>query len=202
MRLRSTHALRRLPVLPALLVIAMVTLRARGGAASDAVSYSASAEPRVIDGGMFFSGEAVSEAEDVIRVIKQAYDRDVVVETFAAVPDDLKDQLTRDGKDKFYEDWLNRLARRRGVRGVFVLMTREPGRVQVGVDRDTRRRDFTVADREALREILARAFRMRQFDRGLLEGVRFVRARIALNTVPEPSPAVPVAGGERIEDRR
>jgi len=150
------------------------------------------ADPHVIDGGMFFSEEAVSEADDIIRSIKQGYDRDVVVDTYDSIPDDLKDDLARDGREKFYEDWLNRRARQLGVHGVFVLMTREPGRVQVGVDRPTRRRDFTVADRESLREILASAFRARQFDRGLLDGLRFVRQRMAENTSNPAGAPVPV----------
>ena len=153
---------------------------------------AAPAEPRVIDGGMFFSEEAVSEADDIIRSIRQAFGRDVVVETYAAVPDDLKDDLARDGRDKFYENWLNRRARQLGVRGVFVLMTREPGRVQVGVDRPTRVRAFTLADRESLREIFATAFRARQFDQGLLDGLRFIQDRMRENTAGEPKPTVPV----------
>lgn len=155
-------------------------------------AFAAGAEPRVSDGGVFFSREALSEAEDVIRLIRRAFDRDVVVETYAAIPEELKDDLARDGKEKFYENWLNRRAKVRGVRGVFVLMTREPGRVQVGVDRPTRRRLFTVDDRETLRGILASAFRARQFDRGLLEGVRFVRLRMAQNSAGERDPTVPV----------
>jgi hypothetical protein len=155
-------------------------------------SPAAAAEPHVFDGGLFFSDEAVSEADDVIRHIKRAYGRDVMVETYPAVPDELKGELARDGKDKFYENWLNRRARQLGVRGVFVLMTREPGRVQVGVDRATRRRAFTVADEESLRHILASAFRARQFDRGLLDGLRFVDRRMGENTAIDVKPAVPV----------
>ena len=47
-------------------------------------------EAGISDGGMFFSEEALSEAEDIIRAIRQSYGRDVVVETYAAVPEDLK----------------------------------------------------------------------------------------------------------------
>ena len=171
----------------ALVLAVALSLCLRGDAAAPSA-----ADPRVSDGGMFFSEEAVSEADDVIRGIKQSYDRDVFFETYAAVPDDLKDELARDGKEKFYEDWLNRRAGRLGVRGVFVLMTREPGRVQVGVDKATRGRAFTLPDRDALRETLGSAFRARQFDRGLLEGVRFIRQRMAENTAPDRSPTVPV----------
>ena len=170
-----------------------VSLSVRGDASTLSVS-----DPHVFDGGMFFSEEAISEADDMIRGIKQSYDRDVMVETYAGIPDDLKDELARDGRDKFYEDWLNRRARRLGVRGVFVLMTREPGRVQVGVDKSTRVHAFTPADGEALRETLGSAFRARQFDRGLLDGVRLIRRRMAENTAPGREPTVPVLTAEAI----
>jgi len=180
---------------PLLAVAALALLLGVRGDASP-LSFS---DPHVLDGGMFFSEEAVSEADGVIGAIKQAYDRDVMVETYSAVPDDLKDELARDGRDKFYENWLNRRAKLLGVRGVFVLMTREPGRVQVGVDRPTRARAFTVADRETLRETLGSAFRARLFDRGLLEGVRFIRRRMGENLAPGDGATVPVltddAGG-------
>ena len=166
---------------------------APAGSVATSPSASASmADVGVIDGGMFFSEEAVSEANDIVRVIRQSHERDVVVETFAAVPEDLKDELARDGRDRFYADWLERRAKQFGVRGVFVLITREPGRVQVGVDRLTRRRVFTAADGEDLRATVAGAFRARQFDRGLLEGLRLVRRRMDENTAADRNPTVPV----------
>ena len=170
------------------LLLGLAVFHARGAGA-------AAAERNIVDGGLFFSEEAVSEADDVLRHIKRAYGRDVMVETYPAVPDDLKAELARDGKDKFYENWLNRRARHLGVRGVFILMTREPGRVQVGVDRATRRRAFTPADEEALRQIMASAFRAKQFDRGLLDGLRFVGRRMGENSGVDVKPAVPVRAG-------
>jgi hypothetical protein len=173
----------------ALIGISVVTLACafRGDASPMSL-----ADAHVFDGGMFFSEEAVSEADDVIRGIRQAFDRDVMVETYAAVPDERKDELARDGRDKFYEDWLNRRAKQLGVHGVFVLMTREPGRVQVGVDKATRHRAFTLGDGEALKEILGSAFRAKQFDRGLLEGVRLIKRRMRENLSPDRGPTVPV----------
>jgi uncharacterized membrane protein YgcG len=151
------------------------------------------ATPQVADGAMLFSEEAVSEANDIIRLIRQSYGRDVMVETYPEVPADLKDELQRDGKEQFYADWLERRAAQLGVRGVFILITRQPGRVQVGVDRATRRRTFTIQDREALRETLVTAFRARQFDDGLLDGLRLVRRRMEQNTLRDRNPTVPVA---------
>lgn len=149
--------------------------------------------PRVSDGAGLFSAEALSEAGDIIRHIKEAYGRDVMVETYAQVPPELQAALERDGKEKFYDDWLNRRAKELKVRGVFVLVTRTPGRVQVGVDPSTRRRAFPDDDRDALREMLLVAFRMKQFDQGLLDGLRFARERIEANTTRDRGPSVPVA---------
>src|SRR3712207_6057556 len=111
---------------------------------------AAESEGVVNDAGRLFSAAALSEAADLVRSIQAFHDRDVYVETYAEVPEHLKADLERDGREKFYDDWLNRRARQLGVRGVFVLITRTPGRVQVGVDKATQRRAFTPDDRDAL----------------------------------------------------
>ena len=144
------------------------------------------------DGGGFFSAATLSEAAELVRSIRSYHGRDVYVETYAEVPEALKDDLARDGREKFYDDWLNRRARQLGVRGVFVLVTRTPGRVQVGVDKATQRRAFTPDDRDALRDALVAAFRASRYDRGLLDGLRFVRRKLDENTAREESPVTPV----------
>lgn len=148
----------------------------------------------IADGGRFFSPEARSEANDVVNAIRTTHDRDVRVETYGDVPSHLQDDLARDGFDKFYDDWLNRRARQLGVHGVFILVTRSPGRVQVGVDRATQRRALTAADREVLHEILGVAFRDGRYDQGLLDGLRFVKQRLDHNTSRQATPTVPVTG--------
>ena len=152
---------------------------------------------QIDDAAKFFSAEAVSEANDIVRAIESLYERDVRVETYDEVPDALKDDLARDGREKFYDDWLNRRAKALGVRGVFVLITRTPGRVQVGVDKATQRRAFTADDTDALREALVTAFRAGRHDRGLVDGLRFVRRRLDENTARDRSAIVPVARGRR-----
>jgi uncharacterized membrane protein YgcG len=151
------------------------------------------AEAEVADGGGFFSAEALSEAGDIVLSIQSLYGRDVRVETYAEVPEQLKARLRRDGQDKFYDDWLNGRARALGVRGVFILVTRTPGRVQVGVDKPTQRRAFSAGDRDALRDALATAFKAGRYDQGLLDGLKFVRRRLDENAARDRSPGVPVA---------
>ena len=156
---------------------------------------AADGDGQIDDAARFFSAEAVSEANDIIHAIESLYERDVRVETYQEVPESLKDDLARDGREKFYDDWLNRRAKELGVRGVFVLITRTPGRVQVGVDRATRRRAFTADDADALRQALVTAFRAGRHDRGLVDGLRFVRRRLDENTARDRNAIVPVARG-------
>ena len=48
---------------------------------------------------------------------------------------------------KFYDDWLNRRARQLGVHGVFILITRTPGRVRREGRRDGAAHGRTVVRR-------------------------------------------------------
>jgi uncharacterized membrane protein YgcG len=146
------------------------------------------------DAGGFFSAAALADAADVVRSIESFHGRDVRVETYAEVPADLKEDLERDGREKFYDEWLNRRAGQLGVRGVFVLVTRTPGRVQVGVDKSTRRHFFGADDRDALRDQLAAAFRAARYDQGLLDGMRFVRRRMDEHAAARNAPIAPVTG--------
>ena len=184
MAYNARRVVSRMPVL----AVALALLAAPAARAADA---------EVADGGGFFSAEALSEAGDIILAIQSLYERDVRVETYAEVPESLKARLQRDGQDKFYDDWLNRRAKALGVRGVFILVTRTPGRVQVGVDKTTQRRAFKAEDRDALRDALSTAFKAGRYDQGLLDGLRFVRRRLDENAARDRSPGVPVASANR-----
>jgi hypothetical protein len=173
-------------------IVSLVLLAPMITALAPLPARAAESEGLVHDGGAFFSAAALSEAAEIIRSIAAFHGRDVYVETYAEVPEHLRADLARDGREKFYDDWLNRRARQLGIRGVFVLVTRAPGRVQVGVDKATQRRAFTPDDRDALRDALVTAFRASRYDQGLLDGLRFVRRRMDENTAAEASPVTPV----------
>ena len=91
----------------------------------------------VLDGGDMFSDAAVEKADGVIRQIKQAYGKDVVVETYRSIPADLRAEFQKRGKEAFYAEWLAQRAKALGIDGVFILITREPGRFQLGVGGET-----------------------------------------------------------------
>ena len=176
---------------PAARAVALMVVAATSCCGGAVLAGESDAE--IADDAGFFSAEARSEAADIILSIQSLYEQDVRIETYPEVPQHLRDDLAREGKEKFYDDWLNRRARTLGVRGVFILITRTPGRVQVGVDKSTERRGFGAADRDAVRDALVTAFRAKRYDQGLLDGLRFVRRRLDEHAARPRSPSVPVA---------
>jgi len=122
---------------------------------------------QVRDDGKFFSADAISRANDMISRINREYGKGLIVETYERIPTDLQDEFQRYGKNSFYGRWLDVRAKSLGLDGVFILMTKDPSHLQVGVGRATRDQEFTVADREQLREMMAAQFRNKRFDAGL-----------------------------------
>src|SRR4051794_15508094 len=87
--------------------------------------------PVVLDGGDFFKLETIDKANAVIRHIKQTSGKDLMVETYATVPDQMRADYERKGRDVFFNDWLVQRALALKVDGLFILISREPGRLQI-----------------------------------------------------------------------
>jgi hypothetical protein len=128
-------------------------------------------DPQVRDDAGFFSPSAIRQANDIIRQIKTVHNKDFMIETYPGIPPEMQGQYSDQNKDQFFQEWNTRRAQQLGVNGVYVLITKEPGHVEVGVGKETRQRAFTLADRDRVRDILLRAFRAKQFDQGLLSAV-------------------------------
>src|SRR5262249_4084650 len=140
--------------------------------------------PRVRDGAGFFSPETVKRADEVIREVKHSDHKDLLVETFRHAPEgEQKEATSSDPKVKarFFADWAVRRARAEGVNGIYVLITREPGHVEVAVGNHTRS-VFPDEDRHRLTRILLDHFKKKQYDEGLIEAVRYVRSTLASKT--------------------
>jgi uncharacterized membrane protein YgcG len=144
-------------------------------------------KPIVVDGGELFSQKTVDDANAAIRLIKQAYGKDVMVETYPTIPADLQADFQRKGKEAFYSDWVESRAKALGVNGVMILITRDPGRLQVVVDPGTKPQRLTREDQDEIRNIMVAAFRDRKFDEGLTAGIERVRARLE-QTEPRKPP--------------
>jgi uncharacterized protein len=168
--------------LPALLIAPLLLL---AGA-----SHALAASSGVRDEARFFSPDAVDQANQIIQQINERHGKDLLIETFPQIPPDMKSQFDQLGKDPFFEQWARTRFQSQGVDGVYLLVCRNPGHIQLEVGDKTRLRLFTLVDRNRGTGILLSAFRNKQYDQGLLQFVRFVQQRMDANASAAGSGAV------------
>jgi uncharacterized membrane protein YgcG len=135
----------------------------------------------VQDDAGLFSDDAVRQANFDLREIKQKYGKDLLVETHAALPAELKSQVNAQNKDKLYADWAQQRGRAAKLDGVIVLITREPSHLQIGVGNKTQQKAFSLRDRDRMRDQMLTSFRQKQYDQGLLGAVQMYRQTLADN---------------------
>lgn len=157
------------------------------------------------DEAHFVKHQTIDQIDQVLQEIHDRSGKDLMIETFASIPDDLKPNLQKDGKDRFYTTWARSEAYQLGVNGVIILITGDPAHLQIEVGNDTQRQAFTIADRDELVKKLAGAFGAKDFDGGLLMAAQFVRDRMAQNlggqrapatTQPASTPTAPKTGAQ------
>jgi hypothetical protein len=145
--------------------------------------------------------ETIDKANATIRQIKRTFHRDVMIEVYANVPKELEADFQRNGKEQFFADWVISRARALQANGLFILIVKNPGRLQVEVGQETQKKDLTLADAAELRQVMVKSFQRSQFDRGLLDGLDFIVRRLERNTgVPAGMPP-PGPNGRRQEGR-
>jgi uncharacterized membrane protein YgcG len=140
--------------------------------------------PEVQDGAGFFKPETIAKVNDALADIGKKHKKDLLIETYATVPPDkvaAVKAMDKEARTQFFQDWGNSRARRRRVDGIYVLITKEPGHIQVEVGRETQKAAFTTKDRDRLRDILIEAFQKKEYDRGLLDAVQFVEKTLDEN---------------------
>src|SRR4029079_4921908 len=81
-------------------------------------------------------------------------------------------------KGRFFANWAVERARMEGVNGIYVLITREPGHVEVAVGNQTHT-VFPNEERHRLSQLLLTHFRNKEYDAGLLAAVKDVRSVLA-----------------------
>lgn len=133
--------------------------------------------PPVKDEAKFFSAEALEKANKKIRQLYTDFACDVVVETVPAVPADLEAKYKELGRDKFFLEWAGKRAGELGVNGVYVLVCKMPGRVEV-FPHGPRKRLFGAAGREQIVNKMLGPFRDKKFDEGLLAALDSIEAML------------------------
>jgi TPM domain len=133
--------------------------------------------PEIRDEGKFFSPEAVKKANEQIRDLFAKYGKDLLIESFASVPADKLDKVkamtSAEKTDYFHKQAVER-ARQRVVKGVYVLITREPTFLYIEITPDARE----VFATQPLREVLLSNFREKRFDEGLAALVKAVQEKL------------------------
>ena len=134
----------------------------------------ARANQGIFDTAHFFSGPALKQANDEIYQLKQATGYDLLVQTWPAIPANLQDRFSSMSADSFYDQWIIAQAERLNVKGVFILIVKDPAHLQVGVGGQTSRTVFFPSDREQLSQQLVADFKNHNFDGGLTTAVQTV----------------------------
>jgi uncharacterized membrane protein YgcG len=145
------------------------------------------------DEAHFAKRQTIEQIDQILQDIHQRSGKDLMIETFASIPDDLKPNLQKEGKDPFYTKWARTEAYELGVNGVIILITGDPAHLQIEVGNDTQLRAFTIADRDELVKKLAESFGAKDFDGGLLMAAQFVRDRMARNLAGSAPPTTRTA---------
>ena len=152
------------------------------------------------DNAEFFSDSAKKEAMLKISEIETQFKKELLVETFTAIPEELKkgvDLTDKPSSKKMYEQWAMRESKKQKVNGIYVLLSTEPSHLEIVVGNDTEKKAFTLKDRDSLASLMLRKLREKQNDEALLECVKYVSTTMAshaisnsrVNNVATPSPS-------------
>jgi uncharacterized membrane protein len=144
-----------------------------------AASYAAGAG--VADNAHLFKPETVTAADQIIQQIQSQQKHDVLVETYSAIPDDLKGQYSPDRKAQFFGQWAEQIGKQNSITGIVILICMNPGHVEVALGNKTRQRAFTSRDKDDVVAQLASAFKGKNYDAGILDALRTIQSRMASN---------------------
>jgi hypothetical protein len=137
--------------------------------------------PPIKDEAKLFSAEALDKANKKIKDIYRAARKDVVIETYAAVPEGKKVPEEPKKKMEFFRDWARARTKELGVNGIYILISTNPRALYVQVDPVTRKKAFPAKDRKKLEQKLLGSFKEKKFDAGLLEGLDVIASALKAN---------------------
>ncbi|MGA2255879.1 MAG: TPM domain-containing protein [Thermoguttaceae bacterium] len=155
-------------------------------------AWAAGDRPAVRDDAGFFAPDTVRKANEDILALQKQFKVDLLIETVASVPSDKVNQvrgMNAGERDQFFSAWALNRARAAGIRGVYVLICKVPGHLQVEVGKETQKQAFTPENCNKLRDLLMARFKDKDYDKGLLAAIAMVGDTVQRN-VPPTSTAV------------
>lgn len=145
------------------------------------VADSAWASHGVNDDGKFFSADAVERASQKIKDLFRDYQKDLLIDTVPEIPPSLKAQYDKEGKKAFFLGWSRKRAEDVKVKGIYVFLCRQPGHLEIEVDRLTRERGFPLAERDRLVQKLLPLLKDKKYDEALKEAVDVISSTLQSN---------------------
>jgi hypothetical protein len=155
------------------------------------------------DDAGFFSQKALDTANARLADLKKETGKEVRIETFKTVPGGKADEVAkmdRAERAKFFEKWARERATAEHAKGIFILICRQPGHVQIEDDKQTREQGFGNTERAELRDKILAGFRDKEYDKGLVDGVDFV-VREVKKLKPKAQATGTAAGAHRGDQR-
>ena len=142
------------------------------------------ATPKISDEAGFFSKEAVEKATDKLNDIQRRFKVEVVIETYAAIPDAMKADYKPENKADYFKQWAEKRAMHQSVKGVYTLICKDPAYLYMEPDKAVRRKAFTLDDRNALVARVRKQMHEKKFDEALAEIVDSIDTTLSAHLAP------------------
>ena len=144
------------------------------------------AEPGVKDNAGLFKPETVEKANTEIQQIHKDFGKELVIETYPTIPESLKSdfEAVKDDPQKraeFFSKWLGDRAHELQVNGVYVLIVKDPGHLEVKAGLKTKAKAFIETNQNKMRDILLEEFKAERYDEGLQKAVDYFRQALKEN---------------------
>jgi uncharacterized membrane protein YgcG len=136
---------------------------------------------QVWDEAHFFKPETLVQVDQILADIHEKFHKDLMIETFASIPDDFKAKFQQDGKEQFFRNWTTSEGATLRLNGLIILICGDPRHVQIELGLATRQKAFTESDRDELLKLITTAFKAKEFDKGIVDAAEFVRDRMEKN---------------------
>jgi uncharacterized protein len=106
-----------------------------------------------------FSEDGIKRAESSMRGTQFEGGMMLTIDTYPKIPDDMKASYKEDEKARFFNNWAKKRAGDDKAKGVYVLICRSPGYVEVIATNTTRERGFSDDDKVVVRDTFLNAFK-------------------------------------------
>jgi hypothetical protein len=141
----------------------------------------------VRDNANIFTKQAVDDADHDMKRIEKEHGKQLVIETFASIPDDQKAGQQAD-PDGFFKKWMATRAKELKVNGVYVLICMDPKHIEVGAGKNTLKNgDFTEENIDTLRRQMQADLHNKEYDKALNGAVDMVEKSFAANIQSTPN---------------